>query len=70
MSTLIIHRKMTCCLSSVKQSQIKMKIGRVIKINTTGSNMTFIFNIDKVHINVDIMLILITVPIVTFSELV
>ena len=51
LSTLIIHRKVTCCQRSVRQPQKKMKIGIVIKFNTTGSNMTFIFNIDKVHIN-------------------
>ena len=51
MSTLIIHRKVTCCQSSVKQAQMKMKIDIVIKINTTGSNMTLIINIGKVHIN-------------------
>ena len=44
MSTLIIHRKVTSCQSSVKQPQVKMKIGIAIKINTTRSNMTFIFN--------------------------
>ena len=47
MSTLIIHRKVTCCQTSVKQSQMKMEIGILIKINTTRSNMPFIVNIDK-----------------------
>ena len=31
MPALIIHRKVTCCQSSIKQPQIKMKIGVVIK---------------------------------------
>ena len=38
---------MTCCQTNVKQPQMKMKIGILININTTRSNMTFIVNIDK-----------------------
>ena len=49
--SLIIHRKVTCCQTSVKQPQIKMKIGMLINTNMTRSNMTFIVNINKVHIN-------------------
>ena len=51
MSTLIIHRKVTCCQSSVKQAQKKVKIGTVITINMTKSNMTFIFNIINFFVN-------------------
>ena len=50
-SILIIHRKMTCCQSSAKQAQMKMKIGILININMTKSNMTFVFNIINVFIN-------------------
>ena len=42
MSTLIIHRKVTCCQTSVKQPQIKMKIGILININMTKSNIVYL----------------------------
>ena len=50
-STLIIHRKVTSCQTSAKQPQIKMKIGMLINTNMTRSNMPFIVNVDKIHIN-------------------
>ena len=42
---------MTCCQTSDKQPQMKMKIGIMINVNMTKSNMTFLVNIGKVHIN-------------------
>ena len=44
-STLIIHRKVTSCQTSAKQHQMKMKIGILININMTKSNMALVFNI-------------------------
>ena len=41
MSTLIIHRKVTCCQTSVKQPQMNMKIGILININMTKSNIVY-----------------------------
>ena len=42
MSTLIIHRKVTCCQSNVKQAQMKMKFGILININMTKSNIVYL----------------------------
>ena len=47
MSSLIIHRKVTCCQTSVKQTQIKVKFGTVINNPT----MAFISKIDNLLIN-------------------
>ena len=49
--SLIIHRKVTCCQTRIKQPQIKMKIGIVININTTRSDMTFGFQYYQFFIN-------------------
>ena len=51
MSTSIIHRKVTCCQSSVKEAQKTLIIGTVININMTKSNITFDFNISNFFIN-------------------
>ena len=46
MSTLIIHRKVTCCQTSVEQAQKKVKIGTVININMTNSNIVNLIKFD------------------------
>ena len=46
-STLIIHRNVTSCQTSIKQPQMKMKIGILININMTRLNMTFLLNIGQ-----------------------
>ena len=50
-SLLIIHRKVTCCQTIVKQTQINVKFSTVTNINTENATMTFISNIDNFLIN-------------------
>ena len=50
-SSLIIHRKVTCCHFDIKRSQKKTKFVMMPNFGTENSDMTFIFEIDKVFIN-------------------
>ena len=42
---------MTCCQTSVKQSQINVEFGRVAFVNMADSTMTCIFKIDSVFVD-------------------
>ena len=49
-SSLIIHRKVTCCHFGVKRSQEKTKFVMMPNLGTENSDMTFIFEFDKIFI--------------------
>ena len=50
-SSLIIHRKVTCCQPIDKQTQIKLDFGTVTNTNTENSTMAFISKTDNFLIN-------------------
>ena len=50
MSSLIIHKNVTRCHTSVKQIQIKVKFGTLTNISMSNSTMTCVFNIDRILI--------------------
>ena len=50
-SSLIIHRKVTCCQTSIKETQIKVKFCAVTNIGIENLTMTFISKIDNFLIN-------------------